>query len=153
MWFCSSISDRFSIFVSSPSLMPSIKVPTFVSFSLPPSEHPIFVLVCSLNWGGSSSISELWIVSSISISKDYWMIFAFSGLVEEISCSNLCMNSSASCWVPKGWNSGCNWRNRPTKNLGVTSFLSISLMMLDRELASAWDILAFWIWECIRRPC
>ena len=79
LWFSPSTSDIFYSLVSRPSFMPSIIVPTFISLSFPPNEHPSLVVLCYLYCGGSSSIYIFWIVSIISISNAYLIILAFSG--------------------------------------------------------------------------
>lgn len=59
------------------------------------------------------------------------------------------MNSSESCWVPKGWNSGLEFKNIATNIFGLTSFKSKSLIALLRLVASILFGVFCWIMKIL----
>ena len=54
----------------------------------------------------------------------------------EIVWRTLWVNSSESCCVPKGWNSGLEFKNIATNIFGVTSVLSKSLITFFKLIAT-----------------
>lgn len=75
-------------------------------------------------------------VSRNSISKVSLIFFSNYGDTPLKDWRTFWVNSSESCWVPKGWNSGLEFKNIATNIFGLTSFKSKSLIALLRLVAS-----------------